>query len=102
MTALGAGALLPLAFAPFDFFPLAFLLPALLFLLWLDATPTRAAWRGFLFGLGMFGVGVSWVYVSLHDFGHMPAPLAALAIFLFVVVLRSKEHTTVIPAHFYV
>ena len=87
MTALGAGALLPLAFAPFDFFPLAFLLPALLFLLWLDITPTRAAWRGFLFGLGMFGVGVSWVYVSLHDFGHMPAPLAALATFLFVVVL---------------
>ncbi|HLD13878.1 MAG TPA: apolipoprotein N-acyltransferase [Burkholderiales bacterium] len=87
MTALGAGALLPLAFAPFDFFPLAFLLPALLFLLWLDVTPTRAAWRGFLFGLGMFGVGVSWVYVSLHDFGHMPVPLAALATFLFVVVL---------------
>ncbi|MBI3574969.1 MAG: apolipoprotein N-acyltransferase [Gammaproteobacteria bacterium] len=87
MAALGAGALLPLAFAPFDLFPLAFLLPALLFLLWLDVTPTRAAWRGFLFGLGMFGVGVSWVYVSLHDFGHMPAPLAALATALLVAGL---------------
>ena len=47
----------------------------------------RAAWRGFLFGLGMFGVGVSWVYVSLHNFGHMPVPLAALATVLLVAVL---------------
>lgn len=89
MAALGAGAALPLAFAPFDLFPLAFLVPALLFHLWRDGSAARAAWRGFLFGLGMFGVGVSWVYVSLHNFGHMPAPLAALATFLFVVVLAS-------------
>ena len=54
---------------------------------WMEPNPTRAAWRGFLFGLGLFGVGVSWVYVSLHNFGHMPVPLAALATFLFVVVL---------------
>ena len=87
MAALGAGALLPLAFAPFDLFPLAFLAPALLFHLWRDGSAARAAWRGFLFGLGMFGVGVSWVYVSLHDFGHMPAPLAALATLLFAAVL---------------
>ncbi len=87
MAALAGGALLPLAFAPFDFFPLAFLAPALLFHLWSDGSAARAAWRGFLFGLGMFGVGVSWVYVSLHTFGHMPAALAALATFLFVAVL---------------
>ncbi len=87
MVALGTGAALPLAFSPFDFFPLAFLAPALLFHLWLEGSPARAAWRGFLFGLGMFGVGVSWVYISLHNFGHMPVPLAALATFLFVVVL---------------
>ena len=87
MAALGAGALLPLAFAPFYFFPLAFLAPALLFHLWREGSIVRAAWRGFLFGLGLFGVGVSWVYVSLHNFGHMPAPLAALATLLFTAVL---------------
>jgi apolipoprotein N-acyltransferase len=27
----------------------------------------------------LFGAGASWVYISLHDFGAMPAPLAALA-----------------------
>jgi len=82
-----AGCLLPLAFSPFDFFPLAILAPALLFVAWHGASPGRAGWRGFLFGLGMFGVGVSWVYVSLHNFGNMPVPLAGFAVFLFVAGL---------------
>ena len=30
---------------------------------------------------------MSWVYVSLHDFGAMPLPLAAVATLLFCVVL---------------
>jgi apolipoprotein N-acyltransferase len=84
LAALLAGAILPLAFAPFHLFPLAILSPAALFILWHGASATRAAWHGFLFGLGMFGVGVSWVYVSMHNFGNMPAPLAAFATFLFV------------------
>ena len=82
-----AGALLPLAFSPFDLFPLAIFAPALLFLLWRDISPARAARRGFLFGMGLFGVGVSWVYVSLHNFGNMPAPLAGFAVLLFVAGL---------------
>lgn len=82
--ALFAGCLTPLAFAPFGLFPLALAAPALLFLVWRGAGGARAAWRGFLYGLGCFGVGVSWVYVSLHDFGFMPVPLAGLATLLFV------------------
>jgi apolipoprotein N-acyltransferase len=85
--ALVAGAVLPFGFAPFGVWPLAWLAPAVLFLLWIEGVPARAAWRGFLFGLGMFGVGVSWVYVSLHDFGHMPVPLAAFATLLLVAGL---------------
>jgi len=87
LLALLAGALLPLAFAPFSLFPLAVLSPALLYLLWLDVTPRRALWRGLLFGLGQFGVGVSWVYVAIHDFGHSGVPLAVLLTTLFVGVL---------------
>ncbi|MHB8742385.1 MAG: apolipoprotein N-acyltransferase [Sulfuricaulis sp.] len=87
MSALAGGLLLPLGFAPFDLFPLAVLAPAGLFVLWHDAAPRRAAFRGFLFGLGMFGVGVSWVYVSLHRYGNMSAPLAGFAVFLFVAGL---------------
>jgi len=84
-----AGLTLPLAFAPFHWFPLAVVAPAILFASWRHATPGRAAWRGFLFGFGLFGVGVSWVYVSLHDFGNMPPPLAAFAVVLFVAWLAA-------------
>ncbi len=81
-SALGAGLLLPLAFSPFGLFPLAVLAPAALFYFWHQGSAVRAAWRGFLFGLGMFGVGVSWVYVSMHNFGNMPPALAALTALL--------------------
>ena len=84
---LAGGAALVLSYAPFAFYPLAFIFPAILFYFWSKATSARAAWLGFLFGLGMFGAGASWVYVSIHEFGFMPAPLAALLVFLFVVYL---------------
>jgi len=85
--ALLAGALVPLAFAPLSYFALAVIAPALLFLLWMDVTPRRALWRGFLFGAGQFGVGVSWVFVAIHDFGHSGVPLAVFLTFLFCGVL---------------
>ena len=85
--ALAAGALLPLAFAPLDLVPLAFVAPAVLFWLWSDATPREAAWTGFLFGLGQFGVGVSWIYVAIHDVGESPVWLAAGMTLLLVAFL---------------
>jgi len=47
------------------------------------STVRRAAALGFAFGLGWFVAGVSWLYVSMHRYGGMPAPLAALAVLLF-------------------
>ena len=68
------------AFAPFEFFWLAWLSWGGLFFLVLTASsPRRAAGRGFAFGLAQFLGGVSWVYVSMHDVGGMPWPVAALA-----------------------
>ncbi|MDH3688899.1 MAG: apolipoprotein N-acyltransferase [Gammaproteobacteria bacterium] len=87
LIAVVAGLVTPLAFAPFGLFPLGVLAPALLFVCWIDVTPARAMLRGFLFGLGMFGFGVSWVYVSLHNFGNMPPVLASVAVAGFTVLL---------------
>jgi apolipoprotein N-acyltransferase len=81
------GAASVLAFAPFELHPLAFLTFASLIHLWISAPPRRCAWTGFWFGLGLFGAGVSWVYVSLHQFGGMPAPVAGFATVAFCAFL---------------
>ncbi len=85
-----AGAAMVPAYAPLEWFPLALAALAVLLQLWLTAAgPRAAAWTGFLFGMGMFLAGVSWVYISLHRYGAMPAPLAAFATFAFCVVLSA-------------
>ncbi len=86
--ALLAGMACVLGFAPFGQFWLPVLALAILFTLWQRAdTPRLAAQRGFAFGLGLFCAGVSWIYVSLHDFGGMPMLLAAGATFTFSAFL---------------
>jgi len=87
LLALVSGLFLPLAFAPWGWFPVALLSPAVLFFLWLSANPRQAFWLGMIFGIGYFGLGVSWVYVSVHDFGHVPAPVAVIITGLFVAVM---------------
>jgi apolipoprotein N-acyltransferase len=82
-----AGAATVLAFSPAGLFPLALVTFALLVHLWMAAIPRRAFWSGYWFGLGMFGAGVSWIYVSLHTFGGMPLPLAGLATLMFCAFL---------------
>ncbi len=82
-----AGSLMPVAFAPLRVFPIAVLALATLFWAWRSAGCGRAAWYGFVFGFGMFAVGVSWVYVSLHTYGNMPLPLATVTVLIFVAVL---------------
>jgi len=42
---------------------------------------------GFIFGLFQFGIGASWVYVSLKTYGNMPAVMASVGVFFFVSAL---------------
>jgi apolipoprotein N-acyltransferase len=82
------GACTVLGFAPFSLFVVPPFTLAVLLLLWQRAGVGRgAAVIGFAYGLGLFLCGVSWVYVSLHDFGAMPALLAAFATVLFCAFL---------------
>ena len=79
-----AGILFTLAFAPFDYAYLALAALSLLFASWQNITPGRAILRGYLFGLGSFGLGVSWVYISIHDFGRANMLSSGLLTGLFV------------------
>jgi apolipoprotein N-acyltransferase len=78
LTVLLAGAMAVAAFAPFGWYPLVLLSLAVLFYQWLADTPSRAFGHGYLFGLGFFGAGISWVYVSIHHYGHVPVVPAFL------------------------
>ncbi len=86
--ALLSGALLPLAFAPFGQSWLVAPLLAVLFHGWSTAgRPLAAARLGFLFGLGQFGCGVWWVFVSMDRYSGAGPVVAGLLTALFVVVL---------------
>jgi apolipoprotein N-acyltransferase len=78
-----AGALLPLALAPFSFWPIAIISMAILFSNLYEQSAKNAFKRSLIFGLGMFGTGVSWVFVSMYVFGDISALLALIGTFLF-------------------
>ena len=86
--ALMLGAVSVSGFAPGTLYFLPLLALAALILFWSRASSRMAAaYVGLAFGLGSFGAGVGWVYVSIHEFGGMPTSLAVVATFLFCLVL---------------
>jgi apolipoprotein N-acyltransferase len=89
LAALASGAVLPLGFAPFDFGVLAIPSLAVLFALWTGVSAGRAARRGWLYGLGAFGVGVSWVQISVHQFGLPHLAFSVSVTVAFVAILAS-------------
>ncbi len=67
--ALLIGVLYTLAFAPFNYAYLAPISLSLLFFSWQNTSPNLSFLIGYFFGIGSFGLGISWVYISLHDYG---------------------------------
>lgn len=87
LLALAAGALTPLAQAPFDFWPLALLSIALFYLGLRELAPRAALWRGWCYGFGLYAAGTSWIYISIHDYGAASLPLAGLLTFALMLAL---------------
>lgn len=82
---IGAGALLPFSFAPFYLAPLALLSLGLGFVLLSQTKDWReAAFYGWLFGIGKYAVGASWIYVSIHEQGGASEALASVLVGVFV------------------
>lgn len=84
-----AGVLHTGAFAPWELWPLQTLAVATLVLALQGAGARRAAGLSVCFSLGWLVSGLWWLYISMHDFGQVLAPLAALAVVLLVLFLSS-------------
>lgn len=81
------GLLIPFGFAPFHYPGLTLMGLACLFVLWQQGSFKQAFWSGFIFGLACFGLGVSWVYVSIHEYGNLNAVVSALITLIFIAYL---------------
>jgi apolipoprotein N-acyltransferase len=76
-----AGALAVFAFAPFYFFPAMWVSLALFLISIFRLSAIRqATWRGFFYGFGFYLAHIHWIYISLHTYGEMQAPLAILLV----------------------
>lgn len=87
--ALVAGGLLPLSMAPLNLWWLALISPLTLCLILYQQNLKTTSWLSFLFGIGLFGVGASWVFVSIHEFGNASLVLALTLTGLFVTLLSA-------------
>ncbi|MDX1670334.1 MAG: hypothetical protein R3194_13005, partial [Limnobacter sp.] len=58
-------------------------------MLWVSTlrSARQAFVAGWAFGLASMGVGVSWLYISLHQYGGLPQWFAVLSLFLFCLYL---------------
>jgi len=92
------GAVVVFSLAPFNLWLFGILACGLLAQCLKGLSAKRAWLRSFLFGMGMYGSGISWVYISIHDFGYTSPLLAVIMTTAFVTFIASLFS---IPFYFY-
>jgi len=71
LIALFCGLLFPLGFAPFNIWPFTILSLSLILYL-INKTSIKGAFLvGWIYGIGLWGLGISWVYVSIYYHGKL-------------------------------
>ena len=81
-----AGALYPLGFAPFDWWPVTVFSLILLLKLLNNSDRKKSIYIGISYGLGLGMVGLSWVYVSIYYYGNINILGSILLTFLLIFI----------------
>jgi len=87
-----SGFLLVFAYAPFSYWWLALVLPSVVLHQIRHASPKVAAKKVSLFAFGWFSSGISWVHVSIDQFGGLPL------IFSLLLMLALCAYLSLFPA----
>lgn len=82
-----AGLFSPFGFAPFHMPGLTLLSLASLYFSLKNCSVKQSAYLGFIYGLGFFGFGVSWVIISIHDYGQLNYFGSAFVTLIFIMYL---------------
>ncbi|SFM40449.1 apolipoprotein N-acyltransferase [Marinobacter zhejiangensis] len=87
ITLLAAGALQTLTFSPYEWWWLGPISIALILACTVSLPSEKLFRAGWLAGLGLFGSGASWVYISISHYGNTSVPLSILLTAVFVAGL---------------
>lgn len=82
-----SGAVFSFALAPFHWWWLAILSPALLYACLKGRNPKQALFLGWSYGFGLWFVGAFWLYTSIHTYGDTNAVLSVLMIAIMALVM---------------
>ena len=81
------GLIMPLGFAPFHLSGLIVVVMALFYHQLSHQSLRNPALIGLSFGMGFFGCGISWVGISVHNYGHVNFLLSTFITLIFVLYL---------------
>lgn len=82
-----AGGVFSFALAPYHYWWLAILSPALLYATLRNRSPKHAALIGWAYGFGLWFVGAFWLYTSIHIYGDTNSALSVLLIALMAITM---------------
>lgn len=87
LIALFSGAIFSLALAPYHYWWLAILSPALLYACLRHRSAKQAFAIGWAYGIGLWFVGAFWLYTSIHVYGDTNSALSILMIAIMALVM---------------
>ena len=82
-----SGGLFSIGFAPFNLWPLSIISLVIYIYLLRDLAYLESFKIGFLYGFGLWLVGISWLYVSIHFHGNLSVIYSLLITLLFIFYL---------------
>lgn len=87
MISLSAGAILSFALAPYYYWWIALLSPALLYACLHQRSAKQAFFIGWGYGFGLWFVGAFWLYTSIHVYGDTSAVLSVIMIAIMALAM---------------